>query len=427
LTVTSFGESVVLLDDGDEALFPIMLYTDPRGKEECGELCALMDEREIFERYGHRPHAMYSLPKLMYLRKHHAERFARVRRILPIASFLVYHLCGEAVTDYSLASRTMLLDIRRLAWGDEVLAIAGITRDVLPRVVSMGSVAGTVRAGLAEELGLRADTKIVMGCHDQIAAVIGAGAMKARLAVCGSGTVECITPVFDGIPKNTEAMFENGYAMVPALNGMVVTYAFVVTGGALLQWYRNRFAAYAKEEAEKSGKSLYAVLDGQVKGEPSGLLALPHFAGAATPYMDTNAKGAIIGLTLETDESDVYRALLEGVAYESRVNLERLRLAGVEIDRLRATGGGAKSAVWLRIKADILNRPIETLSSSEAGTVGSIMLAGLADGVYASLDEAMSLAGVKEQITPSPDSKKYDEIFARYAKVYGAVKEIMRA
>ena len=424
LAVTSFGESVVLLDGDGQPLFPVLLYTDPKGQEESAALCETLGERRVFGLCGHRPNAMYSLPKLMALSKEAPERFSRIRHILPVASFLAYRLCGECVTDYSLASRTMMFDVRKLDWCPELLEAGGISRAALPQAVPMGTAAGTVKPELAQALGLHQTAKIVIGCQDQIAAVIGAGALSPGLAVLGSGTVECVTPVFDGIPAALDAMLDSGYAIVPAINGLYVTYAFIFTGGALLQWYRDRFAAKAVREAEKRGESAYAVLDREVRPEPTGLLFLPHFAGAATPYMNQNAKGAMLGLTLEHDEKDFYRAILEGIAYESRVNLERLQSAGIPIKALRATGGGAKSKMWLQIKADILNKPLETLQTAEAGTMGSLMLAGLAAGEFSSLTEAMTAVRVKEQIRPGAHREKYDEFFERYRRVYQAMQEI---
>jgi xylulokinase len=212
-----------------------------------------------------------------------------------------------------------------------------------------------------------------------------------------------------------EKMAGYGFAVVPAYHGLYVTYAFIFTGGALLQWFRDNFAA---------GVS-YAALDGQVKPNPSGLLALPHFAGAATPYMDSAATGALAGLTLEHDARDVYRALLEGVAYESRVNMEHLAQAGIPINGLRCAGGGAKSRVWAQIKADVLNRPIETLASAETGAVGSLILAGLAVGEYKTLEEGMALAKTRELFTPSANRERYDAHYRRYLKLYQAVREVM--
>jgi xylulokinase len=415
LTVSSFGESCVLLDKDDRVLAPVMLYTDPRGQAQCGELSAKLGAEGAFAIGGQPLHAMFTLPKLMFLRAEEPALYARIRAILPIHSFVIRRLCGESVTDVSLASRTMLLDIRTLSWSEPMLAAGGIDRSLLPEVRQPGAVAGCVRQGLAGELGLPGTAKIIAGCQDQIAAAIGAGTLREGAAVNGSGTVECLTPVFGQLPANMGEMAEYGFAVVPAYHGLYVTYAFIFTGGALLQWFRDHFS---------DGKD-YADLDGAVKSGPSGLLALPHFAGAATPYMDSATTGALVGLTLEHGAPDVYRALLEGVAYESRVNMEHLERAGIPIERLRSAGGGARSRVWTQIKADVLNRPIETLASAETGAVGSLILAGLAVGEYATLEEGMSMVKTKELFTPSPDCGKYGAMYKKYVKLYQAVRGVM--
>jgi xylulokinase len=351
----------------------------------------------------------------MYIRETDPALYGKVHAVLPVHSFIIRRLCGESVTDPSLASRTMLFDIRTVSWSETLLNTGGVDKELLPRVLQPGGVAGTIRRGLAGSLGLPHGATIVVGCQDQIAAAIGAGTLKAGAAVNGSGTVECLTPVYDQLPADMGTMARYGFAVVPAFRGLYVTYAFIFTGGALLQWFRDNF----------SGGRGYADLDGAVGSSPSGLLALPHFAGAATPYMDSAAAGAIVGLTLEHGAADVYQALLEGVAYESRVNMECLAQAGIPIERLRSAGGGARSRVWTQIKADVLNRPIETLASAETGAVGSLILAGLAVGEYATLEEGMSLVKTKELFTPGENRGRYDAVYKKYRKLYNAVREVM--
>ena len=425
LCVTSFGESCVPVDKRGQALSPILLYTDPRGGEQCAALSGRLSEREIYRISGHRPNPMYFLPKLMWLRDNRPEIYQRIHKVLPVNAYVVFRLCGEAAADTTQAARTMMLDIRARDWSGELLAAAGVDRGLLPPVVETGTAVGTVLPEVAAELGLKAGAKIVIGCHDQVAASIGAGALRPGMAVNGSGTVECVTPVFASLP-DAPALFDGGYALVPAPGGVYVTYAFIFTGGALLQWYRDNFAGDVRARAKAEGKSAYTLLDAAVKPEPSGLLTLPHFAGAATPYMDTGAKGLIAGLSLENDAADVYRSLLEGVAYETRVNLELLEAAGIHVDGMRATGGGARSPAWLQIKADILGLPIDTLENDEAGTVGSLLLAGLAVGAYSSLDEAMSFVKVKAAggVRPAPDRARYDGLFGKYKRLYTAMKLI---
>lgn len=424
LCITSFGESCVLLDEAGRELAPILLYTDPRGGEECVRLNERLGERTIARLTGHRPNPMYFLPKLMWIRQNQPELYRRIHTILPVNAYVAFRLSGEAVCDVSLAACTMMLDVRRRGWCGPLLEAAGIRRDILPQVAEAGTAIGTVRPAIAAELGLPAHMRVVIGCHDQVAAAVGAGALRPGMAVNGSGTVECVTPVFSDIP-DSPALFDGGFAVVPAPGGLYVTYAFIFTGGALLQWYRDNFAGEIRAKAKAEGTNAYALLDAAVRPAPSGLLTLPHFAGAATPYMDTAAKGAICGLSLENDAADVYRSLLEGVAYETRINLDRLEEAGIRVESLRATGGGARSAVWLQIKADILRRPIDTLAADEAGTVGSILLAGTAAGAYASLNEAMDTVKTRRRVEPAADGA-YEGIYARYTRLYAALQDSMK-
>ena len=426
LCATSFGESCVLLDEEGKELGPILLYTDPRGQEQCDELMDKIPEKDIYRICGHRPNPTYFLPKLMWIKQNQPETYEKIRYVLPVNAYIVFRLTGEAVADYSLAARTMMLDIRTRDWSNTLLQAAGIYRGILPRVIEPGTAAGKGRRSTAEELGLNPDTLVVIGCHDQVAASIGAGAMKAGCAVNGSGTVECVTPVFDRIPEHP-VLFDSGYAIVPAIRDLYVTYAYILTGGVLLQWYRDQFADSAYARAKAEGKNIYAVLDGMVKPEPTGILLLPHFAGAATPYMDMGAKGAICGLSVENDAADVYQAMLEGICYEMRMNLELLEQAGIVIEGLRATGGGSRSPVWLQIKADILNKPIDTLNVDEAGTVGSLMLAGLATGDYANLEEAFALVHTVNRLIPADNRNRYTPIFNRYRRLYQALKTVFNA
>ena len=423
LCATSFGESCVLLGADGEPVCPIMLYTDPRGGEESAILTSRMAPERIYHLTGHTASPAYFMPKLMWYARHQAEMFAQVKAILPVNAYVVYRLCGEQVVDTTLAARTMMLDIRKRDWCDEVLEAGGISRSILPPVVPTGANAGRVRPEVAATLGLNENTRIVIGCHDQVAASIGAGAMRAGWAVNGSGTVECITPVFDYVPESP-ALMAGGFAIVPAMDNLYTTYAYIYTGGALLQWCRERFGAALQQEADAKGISIFQLIDRQVRHEPSGMLVLPHFAGAAVPYMDNDATGAILGLTVEKSFMDVYQAMMEGICYESRMSLDILRQAGVTLDTMRATGGGSRSAAWNQMKADIWNVTLHTLSVKEAGTVGSIMLAGLATGAYKSLDEAMAIVHTTDSFAPAADADRFDPHYTRYRRVYDAVQQV---
>lgn len=425
--VTSFGESAVPIDVNGNILSAAMLYTDPRGTEQCKKICNRIESEKIARITGITPHQMFTLPKIMWIKENDPELFSKVDKFLLFEDFIVYMLTGNAVIDYSLATRTMAFDIRTFCWSADVMEAAGIPDTLFAKPVPTGSIAGTIKDEIALELDLPDNLNIVVCGHDQIGAAVGANVLKSGLAVDGTGTVACLTPVFDKIPEN-DILYKGNYAIVPhAVQGKYVTYAFTFTGGVLLKWFRDNFAKYEKDKASESGMNFYSYLDGMAGQEPTGILVLPHFAGAATPHMDDHSKGAIVGLTLETSQADVYKAIMEGVTYELLYNMEVLEAAGIKTGELRATGGGASSSVWLQMKADITARPIHSMTSKEAGANGSVMMAGVAVGIYGSLDAAAQVF-VKEDKVYYPDMEthiKYIEIYQRYKKLYKAVKSVL--
>lgn len=424
--VTSFGETFVLLDEMDEPLLPAMLYTDPRGGTECDRIAELVGTQNIIRQTGVSPAPMYSLPKLLWVKENRPEIWCRVKRICLMEDYIVYLLSGTAQIDYSLATRTMAFDIHRLRWAEEILDATGVDKGLLSTPVPTGTSAGSIRRQLAAELGLNERTQIVSISHDQVAAAVGSGVFDETCAVDGAGTVECITPVFENY--DPLEMASSGYAIVPYITpGKYVCYAFSFTGGALVDWYTKTLAGYAKQEAEKTRQDIHTILESGYADTPTGLLVLPHFAGAATPYMDPGSKGAIIGLSVENTQQDIYLGCMEGVVYEMRLNMDRLKEAGVAVNALRATGGGARSKLWMQMKADILNIPVTTLRSEEAGAAGSAMLVGVAVGVFANLEEAAKVMVVPmDTYYPRQNvHKRYESTYRRYTKVYNAVRPLV--
>ena len=368
--VTSFGETFVMTDENGTPLHRAMLYTDPRGKEECSELLEKLDGKSIASITGLKPHEMYSLCKIMWMKKNRPEIYEKAKHIFLMQDYVVFALTGRAQIDYSLATRTMAFDITSLRWSREMFDLAGIDMDLMSEPVPTGTSAGVVRPEISSATGLAQDTQIVSVSHDQIAAAVGAGVFDSDRAVDGAGTVECLTPIYDQIPE-LEVMYDGNYAVVPyVVPGKYVCYAFSYTGGALIQWCVDTLAKKEKELAKEQGISVNSLLEGDAD-EPTGLLVLPHFAGAATPYMDTGSKGVIVGLTTDTTVSEIYRACMEGVVYEMMLNMECLEDSGLHFEMLHATGGGAHSKVWMQMKADMLNVPITALNTVDAGTSGA--------------------------------------------------------
>ncbi len=432
--VASFGETFVFADEAGKPLHQAMLYTDPRGSEECEKLTKKMEGRKIAAVTGLRPHEMYSISKMMWIKKNRPEIYGKACHVFLMEDYVVFHLTGRAQIDYSLATRTMAFDIASLMWSKEIFELAGIDVGLMSEPVPIGTSAGMIRPEVAKKTGLSEKTQIVSISHDQVAAAVGAGVFDAETAVEGAGTVECITPVYDQLPPS-DVMYEGYFSVVPyVIPGKYVCYAFSYTGGALIQWCVDTLAKKEKMLAKECGMSVHEYLEKEYlrehagcEEEPTGLLVLPHFAGAATPYMDTGSKGAVLGLTTAHTVSDIYRACMEGVAYEMLLNMEWLKGSGVRFGMLHATGGGAKSEAWMQIKADVLNIPFTTLGTSHAGTVGSAMLTGVAVGCFTDLADAAAHMVEKKKVY-LPDEKrheKYMKVYSRYCKVYDAVRGLV--
>jgi len=426
LSIASLGEVVVPVDQHGNVLSNAILYVDPRGTEQSKLLEQKIGSKRIMEITGVPNHPMFSLPKMMWIKQNQPEIYSKTWKFMLFGDFIAYKLTGESATDYSLASRTMALNVAKKEWDSEMLRAADVEIDKLPRLILSGEVIGEVRATIASSLGLQSTTLVVAGGHDQACAALGAGILSSNQAVDGIGTVECITPVYSQPVLNSK-MLESQYNCAPhVINGLYLTYAFNFTGGSILKWYRDYLGKGAQYEAEKQGMSIYDYLNKTASASPTELLVIPHFAGSGTPYMNPDAKGTIYGLRLNTSAEELYRALMEGVTYEMRYNLQCLADAGITINSLRAVGGGAKSDLWLQIKADIMNLPIERLNINEAGTTGNIILGGTAAGVYSSIEEAIDIL-VKPIHTFEPNPKHaewYEQQYIKYKQLSRVINEI---
>ncbi len=417
IAVSSLGEAFVLLDGEDNILFPPMLYTDPRGREEAEKLEADFGADGYYAITGVTAHPMYSLPKLMYIKNRYPELYAAADKVLLICDYIGYLLTGERVIDYALASRTGALDIRRRAFSETILSAVDIPVTLFSRPAEPGCVVGPVLPQMAESLGLPADCVLVLGAHDQICAAIGAGVFRAGEAADGMGTVECVTPVFRDAP--TDPGFGRcGYPTVPFPGGLYCTYITNYSSGSLVNWYRRDIMhGYSGRE-----ESFFAYMSSRLP-ESTELLCLPYFVGNVNPYQDLEAKGALVGLTLRTTDAEIYRAILEGTSMEMRLNLATAATFGIEVGEAVATGGGANSADWLRIKADVTGLSLSTLRSSEGGLCGCAMLQAVALGVCRDLDEAKKIfVRIRDRYTPA-GGDPYAEKYARYARLYPAIKQ----
>lgn len=426
LAVASFGEACVMLDKKGQVVANSIFFTDVRGYEYVDALVQDLGRDWIEMRTGMPVNGMYTLLKLLWLKDHRSDLFGQIDMLLPFASYITYRLTGIAACDHSLASRTLMLDRTSLEWERDLVRYGGLDVENLPQLVPAGEPVGVMLPSVAAELGFSTDTLVVSGCHDQVAAALGAGVRKPGQAADGIGSAECITAM---LPDDAEldVLFPKNICAEPyAIAGGYVALAFNNTAGAALKWYRDTFKAELRNRCKQLGQSAFRFLDGEITAEPSPLLFLPYLSGAGTPYMDSGAKGMLYGLTLGTQDRDVYRAIIEGMNYEMKLNLQLLAKSGLKLSSLTAVGGGASSKIAMQIKADILQLPVNILENPQSGNIGLSILCAVAEKRHPGIEQAMEdLVRVKEVIVPDRShAARYEESYVRYAKLYEAAKLI---
>lgn len=419
ITVSSFGESFVALDESGAALDDIRMYFGNSESAAFDELVRKVGAERFMEICRILPDSSYSLAKMLYT-KEIAQR--PVWKFLFIAGFLCYRLSGKTATDVSLACRSLLYDVKEGRWSEELLKEAGLRKDQLPEVVQPGTALGRILPDTAAELGLPETTLVVIGTHDQIVNALGAGVQRVGDAVDTSGTCECITPLFTQIPESPDFQRDN-FACVPYLEGKgYVTYAYNISAGSVVKWYRDALAFHLKQD----GRSIYDVLNESAPAEPTNLMVLPFLQGmGGTPDVNPNMTGLIAGLNTQTRLPDIYRAILEGVTFEMRYNQERLAENGVTFQRLLACGGGTRSKVWLQIKADILGCNIVPAQAEETGAMGSAILGFAAVLGVSPLEIAPRFWKYGGTIRPNnAHAEIYSRRYALYKQLRAFYKEI---
>lgn len=404
--VTSFGETFVLLDEQDNVLLSSILYNDVRGKEETKEILQRIGKEKIGKITGLMVHEMFSLPKLLYVKKNFPDIWKRVNKVTLIQDFIVYMLTGVRQIDYSLASRSMMFDVTRKEWSEEILSSFGIDKTLLSKPVPTGTFAGKITMQ-----GMPKSITIINVSHDQVSVALGSGLQKEGDAVDGCGTCECFIPYFRHIPRDKD-IYDKGFGVVPyVFKDSYVSYPLIFSGGALVQWFIDNFG--------KNIEDPYTYFEKEIDiSKPSGLLICPHFLGSGTPFMNSRSKAFIYGLDISSTSKDIYQGILEGIAYEILYNMEILDKLGILVKRAFANGGGSKNKKWLQIKANILNIPITRIENYDAGTIGSAIVVGTSIGLFQNYEEGIQkLVRFGETYYPN---EKLHEI---YRENYGIYKK----
>jgi xylulokinase len=426
LCVSSLGEAVVPVTADRRILGPSLLNFDVRGAEYLAALRAQLADEQLYAINGNTLGNHYSLTKLLWLRDQQPDLYRQADRFLHWSGFVSFMLGAEAVVDYSLANRTLLFDLERHAWSDELIGLAQLDRDKLPLAVPSGVVIGSVAPHIAAELGLPARVSIVSGAHDQCCNGVGCGVIEPGRAMYGMGTYICMMPVFDR-RLDAAAMIAQGLNTEHhAVPGQFVSFIYN-QGGALVKWFRDTFAAVERQQTAASGSDLYAALIDEMPAEPSRVMVLPHFTATGPPQFITDSCGVIAGLHLDTARGEVLKGLIEATTFYLRECLETLP-DGMVISDFRAAGGGSKSDAWLQICADILGRPVTRLQINEAGTLGAAIMAGTGSGLSDSLRDGVEImVKLERTFEPQPRTqRRYDERFEQYRKLWPLLREYVR-
>ena len=420
------GEAVTPVDADLRPLRPTILGMDTRTDEQNAWLREHFGAQALFQRTGMPVHTINTLPKLLWIRDHEPDTWAAADRFLLVEDFLIGRLTGSAVTSACLASRTQLFDLAAGTWSDEILDAIELAPGRLATVAPSGTAVGPLKPELTAALGLSTPPLVVTGGHDQACGALGVGLTEPGLAMVSSGTAE-VVEVALGSPVVSAPLYEGNISVYRStVPGLFLAMTLNHSGGLALRWFRDGFCEPQLARAKHSGDDAYDLILEGASAEPSGLLVLPHFAGAGTPSFDTASRGAILGLTFSTSRTDLAKAILEGLTYELRLNLDLLRDGGVAIDVLRAIGGGAKSPLWLQLKADITGIPVITPRITEAAAFGAALLAGVGVGLWPTAADGASRF-LELTDTYEPDAARhaaYTRLYEQYRAVYPAVAPI---
>jgi xylulokinase len=416
----------VFLGKGEKPLRPALLWNDQRTGEQCAEITSRAGGREaLIEMVANPALTGFTAPKMLWVREHQPKIWDKTRHVLLPKDYIRYRMTGEYATEVSDASGTLLLDVRNRRWSDKLLGLLEIDRDLLPEVFESQEVSGTLSNQGATALGLKAGTPVVGGGGDQAAGAVGngivlGGIVSATLGTSGVVFAHADTPTFD--PHGRV------HTMCHAVAGKWCVFGCMLSAGGSFQWFRNQLGQAEVLAARKAKVDPYELLIAQAESAPpgsEGLFFLPYLTGERCPHPDPSARGAWIGLTARSTRAMMIRALLEGVTFGMRDALEIMKGMNLPITQVRASGGGARSAFWRQLQADIYNLPIVLTNAAEGPAYGVALLAGVGTGVWDSVEQACR-SSIK-QVTKITANKKsaalYERHYRVYDKLYGDLKE----
>ncbi len=411
--LTGQMHGLVTLDARDRILRPAILWNDQRTGAECDEIRDVIGRERLISITGNDALPGFTAPKLLWVRRHEPQVWSEIAHVLLPKDLIRLRLTGDHAVDRADGAGTLLFDLARRDWSDEVVAALGIDPSWLPRTFEGTDVTGSVTGEAAEATGLRAGIPVVAGGGDQSAAAVGVGAVEPGVVSLSLGTSGVVFTSTDRPVVEPEARLHAFCHCVPDRWHVM---GVMLSAAGSLRWFRDALAPGVgfPELVEEAGA---------VPAGSDGLLFLPYLSGERTPHPDPAARGAFVGLTLHHGRAHLTRAVLEGVAFGLRDSLELTKALGAPVSGpIRATGGGSRAPVWRRILSDVLQAPVATTTTSEGAAQGAAMLAAVGLGWFANVEDACrALVRLGEVVDPSGDVSAYDDAYARYRALYPAL------
>ncbi len=411
----SFGgqmHGLVMLDAEDRVIRPAILWNDGRTAEQTAWLNDTVGKETLSACTANIAFAGFTAPKLLWVREKEPENFARIAKIMLPKDYIAYQLTGVHSTDYSDASGMLLLDVEHKCWSEKMLELCGVEKSWLPALFESYQPTGTVKPALTAQLGLEPNCVVAAGAGDNAAAAVGTGTVgegRCNVSLGTSGTVFISSRSFRVDSRNALHAFDHA-------DGQYHLMGCMLSAASCNQWWMDSIIGTKDYAAEQAGME-------ERLGENSTFF-LPYLMGERSPHNDPKARGMFTGMSMDTPRRDMTQAIMEGVSFGIRDSFEVAKALGIRLDSTRICGGGAKSALWRKMIANILNLRVERVASEEGPGLGAAMLAAVSCGEYTSGEEAAdAIVQVTETVEPDPLlAAKYQEQYERFEKLYPAVK-----
>lgn len=414
----SFGgqmHGLVILDKQNQVIRPAILWNDGRTEEETKYLNETVGKETLSRYTANIAFAGFTAPKILWLKKHETEHFACISKIMLPKDYLVYRLSGVYCTDVSDASGMLLLDVKNRCWSKEMLKLCDIKETQLPSIYESYEVVGNLKYELAHEIGIHHDVKIIAGAGDNAAAAIGTGTIgegNCNISLGTSGTVFISSHTF----KKDQNYALHAFAHA---DGHYHLMGCMLSAASCNKWWMEEILHTSNFDKEQ--KDLERNLG------KNHVFFLPYLMGERSPHNDANARGTFIGMSLDTKRSDLTLAVLEGVAFALRDSVEIARKLEIRIERTKVCGGGAKSLLWKRILANVLNMPVDVIENEEGPAMGAAILAAVGCGAFSSVEATKNMISVVETIQPEEElveryQKKYEIFVTLYPQLKGVFK-----